>query len=69
MAIQMNIFVCLMKWISRKKIEDIPGNLTKESIEAKLKEAQERLARYESYQKLMEEQEYLSSITDADANS
>ena len=52
----------------QEEIEDIPGNLTKESIEAKLKEAQERLARYESYQKLMEETGVSQlSITDADA--
>lgn len=31
-----------------------PGNLTKETIEAKLKEAQERPARYKGYQKMME---------------
>ena len=52
----------------QEEIEDIPGNLTKESIETKLKEAQERLARYESYQKLMEETGVSQlSITDADA--
>lgn len=43
-------------------------NLTKEVIEAKLTEAQERLARYEGYQKLMEETGASQmSLTDADA--
>lgn len=45
-----------------------PGNLIKETIEAKLKEAQERLAQYKGYQKLMEETEASQlSLTDADA--
>ena len=45
-----------------------PENLTKEVIEAKLTEAQERLARYEGYQKLMEETGASQmSLTDADA--
>ena len=44
------------------------GELTRESIEAKLKAAQERLALYEGYQKLLEETgESQLSITDADA--
>ena len=48
--------------------EDTPEKLTREIIENKLKEAQERLARYEGYQKLMEETGVsLLSITDADA--
>ena len=48
--------------------EEEPGKLTKEAIEAKLKEARERLARYEGYQKLMEESGVSQlSITDADA--
>lgn len=48
--------------------EEEPDNLTKELIEEKLKEARERLARYESYQKLMEESgESQMSLTDADA--
>lgn len=45
-----------------------PENLTREVIEAKLKEAKERLARYEGYQKLMEEPGVSQlSLTDADA--
>lgn len=48
--------------------EEIPEKLTREVIEAKLKEAQERLARYEGYQKLMEETGASQiSLTDADA--
>ena len=48
--------------------EDNPEKITREIIEAKLKEAQERLARYEGYQKLMEETGVSQlSITDADA--
>lgn len=48
--------------------EDMPEKLTREIIENKLKEAQERLARYEGYQKLMEETGVSQlSITDADA--
>lgn len=45
-----------------------PGNLTKETIEAKLKEAHERPARNKGYQKLMEETVASQlSLTDADA--
>ncbi len=48
--------------------DEIPGELTREILEAKLKEAQERLARYEGYQKLMEETGVSQlSLTDADA--
>ena len=48
--------------------EDNPEKITREIIEAKLKEAQERLARYEGYQKLREETGVSQlSITDADA--
>ena len=48
--------------------DEIPGELTRELLEAKLKEAQERLARYEGYQQLMEETGVSQlSITDADA--
>ena len=48
--------------------EETPENLTREVIEAKLKEAQERLARYEGYQKLMEETGASQiSLTDAEA--
>jgi transposase len=43
-------------------------NLTKELVEKKLEEAKERLARYESYQKIMEDTGASQmSITDADA--
>ena len=49
-------------------MEKVPEKLTREVIEGKLKEAQERLARYEAYQKLMEETvESKMSLTDADA--
>lgn len=45
------------------------GNITKETIEAKLKEDQERLAQYKEYQKLTEETEASQlSLTDAAAN-
>ena len=45
-----------------------PDNLTRELIEEKLNEARERLARYEGYQKLMEETgQSQMSLTDADA--
>lgn len=43
-------------------------NITKELIEEKLKEARERLAKYEGYQKVMEESgQSQMSLTDADA--
>lgn len=52
----------------QEDFEDTSENLTREVAEAKLKEAQERLARYESYQKLMEETGASQlSLTDADA--
>ena len=52
----------------QEELEEIPEKLTREVVEAKLKEAQERLARYESYQKLMEETGASQlSLTDADA--
>lgn len=48
--------------------EDLPDKLTKEHIEEKLKEARERLEKYEGYQKLMEESgQSQMSLTDADA--
>ena len=48
--------------------EDDPDELTKEVIEAKLKEARERLEKYEGYQKVMEETgQSQMSLTDADA--
>lgn len=52
----------------QEETDGILGELTRESLEAKLKEVQERLARYEGYQKLMEETGASQlSITDADA--
>lgn len=51
----------------QEEVDEIQGELTRAELEAKLKEAQERLARYEGYQKLMEETEASQlSITDAD---
>lgn len=38
----------------QEEFDETPEDLTREVIAAKLREAQERLARYESYQKLME---------------
>lgn len=52
----------------QEDIEDDAENLTKELIERRLEEARERLARYEGYQKIMEESgQSQMSITDADA--
>lgn len=52
----------------REEQEETPDGLTREVIEAKLKEAKERLAKYESYQKLMEESGASQmSLADADA--
>lgn len=52
----------------REDLDDEIDKLTRESIENKLKEARERLARYEGYQKLMEETGASQlSLTDADA--
>ena len=39
----------------QEEVDEIQGELTRAELEAKLKEAQERLARYEGSQKLMEE--------------
>ena len=51
----------------QEELGEIPEKLTREVVEAKLKEAQERLERYESYQKLMEEIVASQlSLTDAD---
>ena len=50
----------------QEESDEIPGELTREELEAKLKEVQERLARYLEYQKLMEETGVSQlSITDA----
>lgn len=52
----------------QEEADEIQGELTRAELEAKLKEAQERLARYEGYQKLMEETGASQlSIIDADA--
>ena len=52
----------------RDDLEDDPENLTKELVEEKLKEARERLEKYECYQKIMEESgQSQMSLTDADA--
>ena len=52
----------------REDQEETPENLTREIIETKLKEAKERLEKYEGYQKLMEETGASQlSVTDADA--
>ena len=51
----------------QEEVDEIQGELTRAELEAKLKEAQERLARYEGYQKLMEETGASQlSIADAD---
>lgn len=52
----------------KEDLEEETGQLTRESVEKKLQEARERLARYEGYQKLMEESGASQmSLTDADA--
>lgn len=52
----------------QEEADEISGELTWEALEAKLKEVQERLAKYEGNQKLMEETGVSQlSITDADA--
>ena len=50
----------------QEEADEISGELTREDLEVKLKEAKERLERYEGYQKLMEETGVSQlSITDA----
>lgn len=52
----------------QEDLDDDPENLTKELIEEKLREAHERLEKYEGYQKVMEESgQSQMSLTDADA--
>lgn len=52
----------------QEEFGESPENLTKELIEEKLKEARERLEKYEGYQKIMEESgQSQMSLTDADA--
>ena len=52
----------------QEDLEEDPDRLTKELVEEKLKEARERLEKYEGYQKLMEESgQSQMSLTDADA--
>ncbi len=62
-------YLCILDDADKQEdYEADPDNLTKELIEEKLREARERLAKYEGYQKLMEESGQLQmSITDADA--
>lgn len=51
-----------------EELAEAPENVTREVIEEKLKEAQERLEKYEGYRKLMEETGASQlSLTDADA--
>lgn len=50
------------------ELNENPENLTKEKIESKLKEAKERLARYENYRDIMEQTGVSQmSLTDADS--
>ena len=50
------------------EMNEMPENITREVVEAKLAEAQERLTKYEAYQKLMEESGASQMfLTDADA--
>lgn len=52
----------------QEELEEEPEKLTRELVEEKVKEARERLAKYEGYQKLMEESgQSQMSLTDADA--
>lgn len=52
----------------QEELDENPENLTKELIEKKLREARERLEKYEGYQKVMEESgQSQMSLTDADA--
>ena len=49
------------------ELEEVPEKFTRKVIEGKLKEAQDRPARYEAYQKQMEETgQSQMSLTDAD---
>lgn len=51
-----------------KEEEAASGTLTREELEAKLKEAEERLEKYRSYRELMEKENHTQiSLTDADA--
>lgn len=62
-------YLRILKEMDEKETEeDQAGELTREGLERKLKEARERLARYEGYQKQMEETGASQlSLTDADA--
>lgn len=62
-------YLRLLKEIDeQEEFEETQVQFTQEMLEEKLKEAQERLARYESYQRLMEETGASQlSLTDADA--
>lgn len=62
-------YLIILKDIDEQEdLEEAPDQLTKEVIEAKMKAAQERLVRYEAYQRMMEETGTSQlSLTDADA--
>ena len=64
----MEEYLRILADIDEKEDLDDTELLTKETVEAKIEEAKERLARYEEYQKLMEESGASQlSLTDADA--
>lgn len=63
-------YIRILKEMDRREAEEEAalGTLTREEVEKKLKEAQERLLRYEAYRQMMEESgEPQISLTDADA--
>ena len=61
-------YLRILNEMDEQEDADDTQHLTRELVEKKLKEAQERLARYEGYQKLMEETGVSQlSLTDADA--
>lgn len=65
----MEEYLCILSDMDeQEEMEESPENLTRELIEEKLKEAQERLEKYLGYQKLMEESGASQlSLTDVDA--
>lgn len=62
-------YLRILKEMDEQEEQEVtPEKFTREVIEEKLKEAQERLARYEGYRKMMEETGVSQmSLTDADA--
>ncbi len=61
-------YLRLLKEIDERENEEEIGQLTRAGLEAKLHEAKERLARYETYQQMMEETGASQlSLSDADA--